>query len=104
MISCAETLQVITPPPRSLGIHSLEPNQGCGDEFELEGEGSFVVSRTVHKYKLEKGKYVKDHKRLEVEPTGRYFLNRMLDDIYEQSGSDDEDSEGTATDADPSQQ
>lgn len=27
---------------------------------------------------LHKGKYVRDHSRLEVQPTGRYFLNMML--------------------------
>lgn len=27
---------------------------------------------------LQKGKYVRDHSRLEVQPTGRYFLNMML--------------------------
>ncbi len=27
---------------------------------------------------LYKGKYVRDHSRLEVQPTGRYFLNMML--------------------------
>lgn len=27
---------------------------------------------------LHKGKYVRDHSQLEVQPTGRYFLNIML--------------------------
>jgi hypothetical protein len=27
---------------------------------------------------LQKGKYVRDHSRLEVQPTGRFFLNMML--------------------------
>lgn len=30
---------------------------------------------------LVKGKYVRDHSRLEVQPTSRYFLNIMLDNL-----------------------
>lgn len=29
-------------------------------------------------HQLHKGKYVRDHSRLEVQPTGRFFLNTML--------------------------
>jgi hypothetical protein len=56
---------------------------------ELEGEGCFVVSSVVLKYRLERGKYVRDHNRLEVQPTGRYFLNRMLDNIYESTDTEE---------------
>jgi len=91
-------VKVVTPPPRSLGIHSLEPNTGCGDQVEVEGEGTFVVSRVVMKYRLEQGKYVKDHNRLEVQPTSRYFLNLMLDDIYQQSSTDSGERSGPELD------
>jgi hypothetical protein len=30
---------------------------------------------------LVKGRYVRDHSRLEVLPTSRYFLNMMLDNL-----------------------
>jgi hypothetical protein len=40
-----------------------------------------VVTGLVLKYKLVKGKYVRDHNRLEVQPTGRYFVNMMLDNL-----------------------
>eukprot|EP00951_Prasinocladus_malaysianus_P009637 scaffold70346_cov37-Prasinocladus_malaysianus.AAC.1 len=83
-------VKVITPPPKNLGVHSLEPNMGCGDEFEVEGS-EYVVSSVVLRYRLEYGKYVRDHNRLEVQPTSRYFLNRMLDDIYEQSPQQDDE-------------
>uniref|UniRef100_A0A061RL69 Uncharacterized protein n=1 Tax=Tetraselmis sp. GSL018 TaxID=582737 RepID=A0A061RL69_9CHLO len=77
-------VKVITPPPRSLGIHSLEPNTGCGDEVEVDGD-TFVVSSVVLQYKLQRGKYVRDHNRLEVQPTSRYFVNRFLQDVFENS-------------------
>jgi len=79
-------VEIITPPPRSLGIHALEPNTGCGDEVEVEGH-SFVVRSVVLKYRLERGKYVRDHNRLEVMPTSRFFLNKMLESLY--NGSKD---------------
>lgn len=77
----------MTPPPRSLGIHSFEPNMGCGDHLELEGHGTYVVTSVVLQYRLEMGKYVRDHKKLEVQPTGRYFLNQLLDGLYESADS-----------------
>lgn len=37
-----------------------------------------VVLPTLARVQLQKGKYVRDHSRLEVQPTGRFFLNMML--------------------------
>lgn len=52
----------------------------------MEGH-SFVVRSVVLKYRLERGKYVRDHNRLEVMPTSRFFLNKMLESLY--NGSKD---------------
>lgn len=71
---------VVTPPPRSLGIYALPPNTHNGEEIEIDGHG-YVVTSLVLQYKLVKGKYVRDHHKLEVQPTGRYFLNIMLDTL-----------------------
>uniref|UniRef100_A0A383W444 Uncharacterized protein n=1 Tax=Tetradesmus obliquus TaxID=3088 RepID=A0A383W444_TETOB len=48
--------------------------------IEIEGQG-YVVTRLELTFKLVKGRYVRDHSRLEVQPTGRYFLNMMLDNL-----------------------
>jgi hypothetical protein len=73
-------VKVVTPPPRSLGVYALPPLTHNGEEIEIDGHG-YVVTSLVLKYKLHKGKYVRDHSRLEVQPTGRYFLNMMLDNL-----------------------
>eukprot|EP00775_Hariotina_reticulata_P011627 gene11627-11771_t len=73
-------IKVVTPPPRSLGIYALPPNTHNGEQIEIDGQG-YVVTSLVLKYKLVKGKYVRDHSRLEVLPTSRYFLNMMLDGL-----------------------
>jgi hypothetical protein len=49
-------------------------------QIEIDGQG-YVVTGLVLKYKLVKGKYVREHNRLEVQPTGRYFVNMMLDNL-----------------------
>ena len=41
----------------------------------------YVVTRVVLKYKLVSGRYVRDHNGLEVTPTGRFFMNMMLDGL-----------------------
>ncbi|WIA30383.1 hypothetical protein OEZ86_000469 [Tetradesmus obliquus] len=73
-------IKVVTPPPRSLGIYALPPMTHNGEEIEIEGQG-YVVTRLELTFKLVKGRYVRDHSRLEVQPTGRYFLNMMLDNL-----------------------
>lgn len=40
-----------------------------------------VAVATAAVIQLHKGKYVRDHSRLEVQPTGRYFLNMMLGEL-----------------------
>ncbi|KAG2451376.1 hypothetical protein HYH02_003978 [Chlamydomonas schloesseri] len=73
-------VQVVTPPPRSLGIYALPPNTQCGEEIDVEGQG-YVVTTVVLQYKLRGGKYVRDHNRLDVQPTGRWLVNQMLENL-----------------------
>jgi hypothetical protein len=75
-------VKVVTPPPRSLGIYALPPNTHNGEEIEIDGQG-YVVTSLVLQYKLVKGKYVREHNRLDVQPTSRYFLNIMLDNLVQ---------------------
>lgn len=44
-------VKVVTPPPRSLGVHALPPNTHNGDLIELE-EGTFVVTCLVLQFKV----------------------------------------------------
>ncbi|MEW5312979.1 MAG: hypothetical protein WDW38_004575 [Sanguina aurantia] len=73
-------VQVVTPPARSLGIFLLPPNTHNGEEIEILGD-AYVVTCTCIMFKLAGGKYVRDHSRLDVQPTSRYILNAMLDDL-----------------------
>ncbi|KAL4443314.1 hypothetical protein ABPG75_011051 [Micractinium tetrahymenae] len=71
----------VSPPPRSLGIHALPPNTHNGDQIEVEGS-AFVVQAVVMQYKLVRGKYRRDHARLEVQNTGRMLANLYLEEMY----------------------
>ena len=46
----------------------------ASDQVEIDGAGYVVTGVTVH-MKLHNGKYKRHHSRLDVQPTGRYFLN-----------------------------
>lgn len=71
----------VSPPPRSLGIHALPPNTHNGDQIEVEGS-AFLVQAVVMQYKLVRGKYRRDHARLEVQNTGRMLANLYLEEMY----------------------
>lgn len=73
---------VSTPPPRSLGYHSLPPDTHNGDRIEI-GDRAFVVRRLVLRYRLERGRYVKAAQALEVASQGRYFVDQFLDQLVE---------------------
>ena len=45
----------------------------------------FVVTGLVLKYKLVGGRYQRDHNRLEVQQTSRYFVNLYYDSLLEKS-------------------
>ena len=75
-------VKVITPPPRSLGVFELPPLTHNGEEIVVDGEG-YVVQRLVLTYKLHKGRYQRDHNRLEVTPTGRWFTEQMLSNLMQ---------------------
>ncbi|KAG2485848.1 hypothetical protein HYH03_015431 [Edaphochlamys debaryana] len=73
-------VRVVAPPPRSLGIYALPPNTQCGEQIDVEGS-SYVVTTVVMQFKLRGGKYVREHNRLDVQPTGRWLVNQMLDNL-----------------------
>ncbi|PNH09597.1 hypothetical protein TSOC_003755, partial [Tetrabaena socialis] len=75
-------VRIATPPPRSLGIYALPPNTQCGEQIDVEG-ASYVVTTVVLQYKLRGGRYVREHNRLEVQPTGRWLVNQMLNNLVQ---------------------
>ncbi|GAB4818638.1 hypothetical protein N2152v2_005684 [Parachlorella kessleri] len=74
-------VQDISPPKRSLGIHALPPTTHNGDEIEVEGS-SYVVQSVVMQFKLVRGRYEREHARLEVQHTGRFLYNTFLEELY----------------------
>ena len=52
--------------------------------MQIEGE-EYVVTGLVLQYKLQKGKYVRDHSKLEVLRTGRFLYNEYLSNMMELS-------------------
>ncbi|PRW51179.1 hypothetical protein C2E21_5649 [Chlorella sorokiniana] len=78
-------IQDISPPPRSLGIHALPPSTHNGDLIEVEGS-AYVVQSVVMQYKLVRGRYKRDHARLEVQGTGRMLANLFLEELYQKEG------------------
>lgn len=65
----------ITPPKQSLGLHLLPANTHNGDAIDVHGD-SYVVQTVVLQYKLVRGRYKPNHRRLEVHRTGRFLLNK----------------------------
>ena len=45
----------------------------------------FVVSSLIFQYKLVCGRYQRDHNRLDVQETSRFFLNLHLESLLEKS-------------------
>jgi hypothetical protein len=72
----------ISPPSTSLGLHRLPRNTTNGDEITVRGH-SYIVRSTVVRYKLSRGRYRLDHKRLQVLGTGRYLANLYLENLME---------------------
>jgi hypothetical protein len=58
-------------------VYALPPLTHNGEHIEIDGHG-YVVTGLVLQYKLQRGRYVREHSRLEVQPTGRWLLNMML--------------------------
>ena len=50
----------------------------------------YVVSSLVVQYKLRKGRYERDHNRLEVQQTGRYLVNMYLNQCMQRGSSREE--------------
>jgi hypothetical protein len=110
-------VQDISPPPRSLGIHALPPvslgarpragrrscrapdphathrprghpqNTHNGDVIELEDGSSYVVESLVLRFRLVNGRYQQEHRRLDVNKTGRFLYNTFLESVYAQSAA-----------------
>ncbi|XP_058736678.1 uncharacterized protein LOC131609063 isoform X1 [Vicia villosa] len=75
----------ITPPPKSLGVRSLPPqNLQCGESVTIEGQ-TYTISAVTLRYQLRKGKYEQSEKRLDVLSTGRYLVNLYFENLLEQS-------------------
>ena len=70
-------VQDVSPPPQSLGMHTLPPNTHNGDEIEVEGD-SYVVQKVVFRFRLTRGKYKPAERRLEVRRTGRFLYNKYV--------------------------
>ncbi|PSC75507.1 hypothetical protein C2E20_1129 [Micractinium conductrix] len=85
-------VQDLSPPPQSLGIHALPPNTHNGDQIELDG-AAYVVQSVVLQYRLVRGKYRRDHARLEVRNTGRMLANLFLEELYQREGPPGADGE-----------
>ena len=77
-------MRVVAPPPRSLGVHrGLGADTGCGDRVEVRGR-EYVVAARSEQFRLERGRYVRSHQRLDVQPLGRWLLNGLLDGLLEE--------------------
>ncbi|RHN45162.1 hypothetical protein MtrunA17_Chr7g0227351 [Medicago truncatula] len=75
----------ITPPPKSLGVRCLPPqNLQCGESVTIEGQ-TYTISAVTLRYQLRKGKYEQSEKRLDVLSTGRYLVNLYFENLLEQS-------------------
>jgi hypothetical protein len=57
-----------------LGVPTPQ-NTHNGDQVEVGG-GSYVVQSVVLQYKFVRGRYRQEHKRLEVNRTGRFLYNK----------------------------
>ena len=57
-----------------------EETRGAPDAADDDAEAAaYVVQSVTYRYKLERGRYVRDGKRLDVQPQGRFFAQLMLD-------------------------
>jgi hypothetical protein len=52
--------------------------------LQIRGQ-EFIVTALVLNFKLQNGKYVKDHSKLEVLRTGRFLYNEFLSSMMEVS-------------------
>lgn len=52
--------------------------------LQIEGKEYIVTSLTLQ-YRLQKGKYVRDHSKLKVLATGRYLYNEYLSSMMDQA-------------------
>ena len=50
--------------------------------LQIEGQ-EYIVTALVLRYKLTRGRYVRDHNKLEVLRTGRYLYNEYLSNMMQ---------------------
>ncbi|KAK3262049.1 hypothetical protein CYMTET_29079 [Cymbomonas tetramitiformis] len=79
-------VRLVTPPPKSLGLHPLPYNTQNGEVVNVKGQ-EFVVCGVCYQYKLCRGKYRKDNTRLDVLTPSRYILNLHLDGLFDSDES-----------------
>jgi len=81
---------VTGPPAESLGIHMLEPNVHNGDCINVD-DTDYLVQALSIRFKLVKGRYQRDHSKLEVKSASRFLLERNLESAFKASGTVDSD-------------
>jgi hypothetical protein len=57
--------------------------------MQIEGQ-EYVVTSLILQYKLHRGRYVRDHSKLEVLRTGRYLYNEYLKSMMKMTTSDND--------------
>ena len=55
--------------------------------LQIDGE-EYIVQSLVLRYKLQRGRYVRDHNKLEVLRAGRYLVNQYLSSMLAASGKE----------------
>lgn len=55
--------------------------------MQIEGK-EYVVTSLVLQYKLQRGRYVREHSKLQVLATGRFFYNEYLSAMMDKSPKD----------------
>lgn len=68
-------------PSRCRSLPSSVQNTHNGDQIEVMGD-SYVVQKVVLRYRLVRGRYRQDHRRLEVRRTGRFLYDKFLETVY----------------------
>eukprot|EP00793_Prasinoderma_coloniale_P006190 PRCOL_00004665-RA len=77
-------VETAVPPTKRLGLHPFLRNTQCGDNITVD-ERDYIVNKVTYVYKLTRGRYVKDNRKLSVTPVGRHVTNMFLSSLYEDS-------------------
>ena len=55
--------------------------------IELEDGSSYVVESLILRFRLVNGRYQQEHRRVDVNKTGRFLYNTFLESVYAQSAA-----------------